>query len=255
MSVGIRSGLVGFRQGLKEGYHSLRAPTIFDKDCVLFLPLNTLSNRKTFDLSGYGNHGTVYGAVLRDFGEEYYLKFKGKLARVGGKGFYFDGIDNYISCGSDESLNITGDITIEMVFNSEDYKSRDQFFLHMGQGAHSGYWILSWGGSLIFGRGNGESYAEICFSVDENKYIFLTCVFRTGKGAVYVNGMMKRPWTSMSYQPPSSVPVYIASGSGWYMTYPDNFKGLVGLVRIYKRALSPREIKEHFELERVLFGV
>jgi len=52
------------------------------------------TGQTAFDHSAYSNHGTAYGAVPT------------------GLGWVFDG-DDYIDCGSDESLDIIDEITIE----------------------------------------------------------------------------------------------------------------------------------------------
>jgi len=52
------------------------------------------------DSSGHGNHGTVYGATWVD-SEKY------------GKALSFDGIDDYVNVGNDDSLtNLSGNLTI-----------------------------------------------------------------------------------------------------------------------------------------------
>ena len=50
------------------------------------------------DYSGYGNDGTINGAVYTD----------GKMS----SSLFFDGSNDYVDCGNDSSLIVTGDITI-----------------------------------------------------------------------------------------------------------------------------------------------
>ena len=53
-----------------------------------------------YDSSGNGNHGTIYGATWTTDG-----KF--------GKALSFDGTDDYVDCGRDNSLDMTGPFAIE----------------------------------------------------------------------------------------------------------------------------------------------
>ena len=55
----------------------------------------------TDDSSDYGNHGTVFGGATYDDPSPM------------GQALSFDGLDDYVGCGNDTSLNITNAITIE----------------------------------------------------------------------------------------------------------------------------------------------
>ena len=57
------------------------------------------SGPTTSDESIYGNDGTIYGATWVDGIKGYALSF--------------DGTDDYIDCGNDTSLQITGNLTVE----------------------------------------------------------------------------------------------------------------------------------------------
>jgi len=56
---------------------------------------------KVIDTSGYGNDGVVHGATLVPGLEQL------------GNALSFDGVDDYVDCGNDASLNVTNAITIE----------------------------------------------------------------------------------------------------------------------------------------------
>jgi hypothetical protein len=60
-----------------------------------------------FDSTQYGNDGTPHGGVIQ-----------GTLGKIDGADD-FDGVDDYIACGNDTSLNITDGITIEALVKGE----------------------------------------------------------------------------------------------------------------------------------------
>ena len=66
------------------------------RTCKLNLPINEGQGSTIHDSSGYGNHGTIYGATWT----------KGSY----GYGLYFDGTDDYVDCGNND-LGITTQVT------------------------------------------------------------------------------------------------------------------------------------------------
>ncbi len=65
---------------------------------MLNLPFNEGQGSTVHDSSGFGNHGTIYGATWT----------KGSY----GYGLYFDGTDDYVEVPDDDSLDITDAITV-----------------------------------------------------------------------------------------------------------------------------------------------
>ena len=70
--------------------------------CVFALTKPYIGSDKWIDYSGYGNDGTIHGATKNSDG---FLTF--------------DGIDDYIGCGNNPSLNITDAVTFDMVIRSD----------------------------------------------------------------------------------------------------------------------------------------
>jgi len=255
VAVGIRYGLEGFRQGLKEGYHSLRAPTIFDKGCVLFLPLNSAPNRITPDLSGCGNHGILYGPVLKDIGEEYYLKFKNRLVTVGGKGFYFDGADDGIKLNYDASLDIfTSDSwAIEMWFKPDEQVMTGDLVNAVW---HKPRLYVNTSQELVLAAFIGGTYTVLIsgssatYVGTKTTYLVMQANPQSGNYEMWINGVLK---VSVAYQ---------QMDGGWSILTIGNannsqefYKGFIYLVRFYSRFLSEREIKLHYMIEKDMFRV
>ena len=73
-------------------------PTNLD-NCVLYLPMEEKTINLSLDHSGYNNHGSIYGAVECD-------------GRNGNRALKFDGIDDYVDCGNNTSLDIIQKLSI-----------------------------------------------------------------------------------------------------------------------------------------------
>ena len=66
--------------------------------CVLWLDSKYFSESYWWDRSRYRNNGVVYGAEFKN------------------ESFYFDGSNDYVDCGDNDSLNIGDELSIECLF-------------------------------------------------------------------------------------------------------------------------------------------
>lgn len=255
MGVGLSYGLKGYKQGLRESIHSLKAPVISGKGCRLFLPLNSTPFRIAPDLSGHRNHGTVYGATLQDIGEEYLVKFKNRLVKVGGKALYFDGVDDYGDCGDDESLRITDELTIEVWVKCYRVSGVDEDIV--GKKTYEGYRIGAHN-NRIRATIKTSGYNDLNFSNPQlGIWYYVNLTFKKDNFArLYVNNGLEAKKEGASLY---SGPIQDTTGSSLILgkgIYSGGFfYGLIALLRICGRVLSERERSQHFELERVIFGV
>ena len=249
-----RYSLRGLKQDLGSAH--LRSLSLSDKGCVLYLPLNSLPNGISPDLSDKGNNGVNHGATLVDIGESYPVFWKNKLIDIGGKALSFDGVDDYVDCG-DTNIPVgntprtveawvkpTGDGGVVVGTNTA---SGQEFFIEVASAA--GTWYLFTDGA------NGAN--NIILSGSQipplDAWSHLVFVFDGVSWRYYLNGVLTKNGTfsvAINTQPATSVTI------GWRLDVSGYlFNGLISEVRIYNRALSPAEIKAHFDLERVLFGV
>jgi hypothetical protein len=216
------------------------------------------------DLSGNGNHGTVYGATPNSDRNSNLLS-----------SFYFDGINDYILI---DSLSVNSQGTFSFWYNSDN-----QIITAPSSNSNSGATIISQGASnspcnysdFAFGLksgyyGNGELncpqniWLESEFGIGCNvRYVSncnssfggvgqwhsVTIVFQPGKVHRYHNGLLldsiQTPITSLSTSgfPLSFGARYVANNSltayGWW-------KGLIDDIGIWNRALSAQEISSLF---------
>jgi len=215
-----------------------------DDSCVL----QTISRgsrqkgTKVFDLSKKGNHGTIYGAVW-------------KTLPSGLNVLKFDGVDDYVDCGSDESLNITDEITLEAWVKTSETGTQKTIIVKDLSGYGPGYLLrIQTNNKPNFFIGDGANprdVSTISKTVTDGIWHYIVGVWEGDLIKIYLDGYLDN--------------VANASGVGDIRSNTDvligrrisnyYFHGLIDEVRIYNRALSASEIREHFENERILFGV
>jgi hypothetical protein len=210
-----------------------------EKGLVLYLPFDRIGEKKAFDLSPYKNHGTIYGAVWKP----------GKI----GQALSFDGVDDYVDCGNAASLNITDALTIEVWIKSNVTSLYDRGIVCKGQ---SGTWArnayelrTSNTYTSTFSISNGTTPVQINVYYNPNEWVHIVGVTSKalGKIQIYKNGKLYNEInrTIGDIQVISS-PLHIGHGAR-------TWDGLIDEVRIYNRALSAAEIKEHYyRMNRVL---
>lgn len=100
---------------------------------VLWLK-NRRSDKIWYDESEHGNHGTINGATWTAKGRR-------------GPALSFDAIDDYVNCGSDESLTLNGSFTLE-VWASFISESGEQCLIDKEGGGKYNYFFMQSGGKL-----------------------------------------------------------------------------------------------------------
>ena len=185
------------------------------------------------DSSGNNNTGTLYGGPTWTDGQI-------------NKALSFDGTDDYVDCGNNESLNITNAITIEAWAKGERDASLIQFYpsiilLHF-RGA----------GFYLTAEDNTSSgYLSWNPSPPLNQYVFLTATWDGQIMKLYQNGIQQN--TTRIFLGGSTGKLKISSNK-WIGHYFNSgqpwFKGLIDEVRIYNRVLSAEEIERHYEMSK-----
>ncbi len=215
-----------------------------DDSCVL----QTISRgsrqkgTKVFDLSKKGNHGTIYGAVW-------------KTLPSGLNVLKFDGVDDYADCGNDDSLDVGSnsfslcyymkpsvlDGTVKMVIS----KGKDKRY-------RSGIFSSN---RLYFEVDDDVDATHIeTISLTANVWYFVVAVRTETKLKLYLNGELvkEKKLYSTGDMDDQTTDLFIGQDARMSNQF---FSGIITGVRIYNRALSASEIREHFENERILFGV
>ncbi len=210
---------------------------------VLYYPFNGNAN----DESTEENHGIVDGATLSD---DRFLNFN--------KAYTFDGIDDYINSGNDESLNPPTGVTVCAWILLESYpddntwisivNKRHSYILSIhgltgGRGVEPGLVFTIWDG-VWYGITRNTS-PQTDFVLNQWYHVAGTYDEITREGLLYINGVPQSVWPNYNGWPrnllPSADNVYIGSERdlGWQW-----FDGKIDSVSIFNRALTEEEIEE-----------
>jgi hypothetical protein len=206
--------------------HSLALAVPVPKD-VGWWKLDEMSGDVAFDSSGYGNHGTVIG------GPQWVDGIKGGAIKL-------DGIDDYINCGNDQSLDIAAQITIAAWVKTED-AGNGKHVPFVTKGDHS-YGLKHYSqNSIEFFIYSGGWWQAARFPVDGSFNGLWHHVAGTYDGAyirLFVDGTLKASTAYSGLIASSSFDVNIGRNSEANRYY----NGLIDDVRIYNYALDESEI-------------
>jgi len=185
------------------------------------------------DSSGNENHGDLEASMTSDD----WVDGKHNTA------LDFDGVDDYVDCGNDESLDITDAITIsawvkpfavidhhQVVLNK--YGSSNLEGVRMGyiSGVFRGYW----------GNGAVRTYIQADSNPVLNEWTHTVIVFGdSGKAKMYLNGIIQSDIKDFDFISNADVGSFIGSLRG----VAQYFNGLIDDVRIYNYALTPLQVK------------
>ena len=173
----------------------------------------------------------------------------------GKKGLKFDYIDDYVDCGNNSSLNCTDDITIEAwvkptspsTYGKEGFSGRG--IVDKLSGGYSGYRLLQKGFCYAFGYSATGSYKWVFGTSNPTlEWTHVVGVKDESNLRIYVNGVQERVV-------PASLPVRTNSKTlkiGWnsYNSGDVHFQGIIDEVAIYNRALTAKEIRNHYRITK-----
>ncbi len=202
-------------------------------DLVGYWKFDEGSGNIAVDVSGYGNDGTINGATWTT----------GKF----GPALNFDGIDDDVDCGNDDSLNITGEITIALWVKPSvagEGGSNVGPVCKAEAGVDPWSWQLRYnapgGGNYMGFQFNGDPEGSTWVSVQQNllpgEWYHIAGIFDGTNIVCYLNGVETERNTISG----------IRGGSGRFFIGQDGwdniFNGVVDELRIYNHALSAVEL-------------
>ena len=195
-----------------------------------------------YDVSGTGNNGTLTN------GPTYSKNNNGVIT--------LDGIDDYITCANNTSLQITSALTLEIWFYntaavdglgmivkgplSSDY----DYMLYLSGNSTTAYFYKK-------DSGGGIHYGGTTLSL-LNRWLHIVVTHTSGGVyTMYANGVaIDSAGFSNSTIRSTSNPLFI--GAGWN---PDYFYGNIGETRIYNVALSAAQVLQNYNATKGRFGL
>ena len=170
---------------------------------------------------------------------------------ISGNAGHFDGKNDYVDCGNDESLNITDAITIEAWVEFDKLRWVNSIV----EKGHEGYNVL-----YMLWRGDNESHHRWGFEFGDSTvrdvvysegnislgvWYHVVGTFNQGDAKLYINGNKANEKTSSVTTLDTTG--YDALIGAYRSDSPAQFfNGSIDDVRIYNRALSAEEVKYHY---------
>lgn len=199
--------------------------------CWIF---NDESGDELDDSSLYNNDGTIHGATWVEGRNDQALKF--------------DGVDDYVDCGTDNSLNITQDITIEAWIKAPN-ASGNRLIIQRSldwPNVNQGYsFMLAADGRLAFSFGaNNFQYSFSGKYVNDKQWHHVAVVanYSAQQGKFYIDG---EEWGTFTYTGINDNPddsLFIGS----WENNAQYFQGRIDEVRIYDKPLSESQVQESY---------
>ena len=206
-----------------------------------FLTNGTFTTLQWLDKTATGNNGTLINGPT--------------YSSANGGSIVFDGIDDYIDCGSNSSIiNLTNTITVEAWINTSVPNSRMTIYGngYSGGGMMFGTSANTPGGLEVYYPGIYVAYstAGILQAYVWQHVVYTRTASGLGTHAFYINAV-----SQTVTQTANGADAFTTSGSNRYIGLRSGvmFNGNIGFVRVYNKALSAAEVQQNFNASRARF--
>ena len=231
-----------------------RGPNIVKDGLSLYLDAgspNSYFNKSSIilgDASGGGNNGTLINGPTYD--------------SLNGGSIVFDGVDDYINCGTASTATIRGSSQFTISYWFKKFSSGNDFILGtLDNSANKGIFIQWFTDSNIyFGVYSGSrSYNYVNLPYTSNWYNFTftfdgSLVGSTNISKLYINSVQQSLTNSGGM--PTSVPTDVLNLSlGKITNYSSMSKGNIAVMQVYNTALSSTEILKNYNALKTRFGL
>ena len=215
---------------LLNPYHPLARGLV---GCWLF---NEGGGNVVYDLSRHGNHGLLGGGTAGYCPAWITGKFGSALS--------FDGENDYVDCGNDESLNPSDEITIEAWIKISALPSHGKAIVaKVGPApSHDQYhFVLKTDGHIFWTTNERDAWTISNSTISTNQWIHIAVTAISGSNRkIYINGRLdKNHDTTYTFDSTTNTAKIGYSDRFGSESY---FNGIIDEVRIYNRALSAAEI-------------
>ena len=198
------------------------------------------------DLSGNGNTGTLTN------GPTYSSDTGGNLG--------FDGVNDYVGCGNDASINFgTGDFTVSVWFKRFSNATTNLRLLSKAAGSDTANAANA--GFCFFGSNTGISFAVNptaartiigAASYSLNEWVNVVGLVERGVSMrTYKNASLVASTTAPSGSVSGTTSLFIGNNTGVNLFWA----GEIAQVQLYNRALTASEIQQNFNATRGRFGI
>ena len=192
---------------------------------------NSLKKEVLRDLSGNNNNIVLHGALLVN-------------DVLCGKALKFDGIDDYVDCGTSKLFNVSKGLTMEVWVKPSGEQTAGLPGI-IGK-SYPSYAMIYTGSYLKFQTGGNQ----LRVSLQPNIWQHICCVHGDSDIIVYVNGkeIVRLPKKQQLISRKASDPLRLGKiGGDFRYTQDAFFKGRIAMARVYDRALSSKEVEKNFD--------
>ena len=216
-----------------------------DDDLVLYLPFSenviNVSNT-TYDRSPYGNDGTLGNMNTGN-------ATKNGSAWVSGKYGYameFDGMDDYVDCGTDASLFPVDELTIEAWIKGSAWSATETNGARIYDDSYRMLNVLSTG-KVRFSRFGSSGWGPVdsVTVLNTDQWYHVAGVYDGTNIMTYIDGILDNS-TSQSFTSYFDGSCLAFIGGQHSKVADCWFNGTIDEVKIYKRALTAEEIRTHY---------
>jgi hypothetical protein len=217
---------------------------IYDPNLVSLWKFDEGSGTTAYDSAG-NNDGNIIGDPNWTTGQ-----IDGALS--------FDGVDDYVNCGNDNSLAITNNLTIAAWVKRTGAGSSNEIIVSKYNGGQHSYrlffhstdvvrWWLSKDGGT-----NNRAYLDSTITITDTNWHFIAATFESGTLKIYIDGVDKTGSGegNISSIFESTEPLFIGQENS-----SSYFNGLIDDVRIYDRALSAEEVMAIYAADQPVIGL
>ncbi len=219
------------------GVSEILRPRIVTDGLVAHYDFDEGSGEVACDATGRGNDGAIRGAVFVEMATGYALKF--------------DGVDDYVDCGSSEDLDPAYEATVEVWVRPEALPEGHEPGIVGKTYAWYGFTYHRSGNCFWYiSSGSNQLYTKLPL----NEWHHLVGTFDGVTTSIYLDGRHAASRESKY--------AIISEGKNFYIarsqikpdkTHGGYFKGMIDQVRVYDRALTAEEVKTNFEATRLQY--
>jgi len=200
---------------------------------------------------------TISGKVIKDIVGNNHGKISGSPKTVAGKvreALEFNGVDDFIDCGTDDSLNLTDALTIETWINPKEAGEGGAKNAGPVCKAQANWgWQLRYNapvGSFMGFQFNavpgGSTWITVEQKLNPGEWYHIIGTFDGKEIKCYLNGVEKSSGKISSIM--SSPDPFFIGQDGWVNV----FNGVIDEVRMYNRALSSDEVVQNYNAKSQL---
>jgi hypothetical protein len=203
-------------------------------------PLSYSGSGSTWtDLSGNGNNGSLSNVTY---------------SSADGGRMQFNGTSSFVNCGNSSSVNITGPITINIIFNTTNWLGNNVWRTLVSKGDSSYRFQNPYNSTFTNFGTSGLSQIDTAgtISILPNRWYMATAVWDGTSKKIYINGLLDVNVAVTGTLSGNSFDLYIGENSQANSRY---YTGSISVVQIYNRALTQQEITQNFGFFRKRYGI